>query len=163
MVVRLLSMGLDSRRRRLVVGRELWLLQMARPSRPAPALSARATSLLVVPASVPSSLPPANAYSHSAELDSDANSVERQADTHSTELDSDANSHLAATGPPHADSDAAEPDSNANVLGDPDSASAHAHSKVHGNSGSGEVDSDADAAKDTHTHHADTQSAYQYS
>src|ERR1039457_1574720 len=52
MVVRLLSMGLDPRWRRLVVGIELWLLQMAWPSRTSPSVSATATALLVVAASL---------------------------------------------------------------------------------------------------------------
>jgi hypothetical protein len=93
MVLQLLSMDLDSRKRRLVVGRRLQLLQMAWSSGPAPPVSAPTASLLVVPAPVSASLPPAKA---------NANPAARQDDTHSTERNSDTNA--AATGTPHADS-----------------------------------------------------------
>lgn len=83
MVLQLLSMDLDSRSRRLVVGRELRLLQMARPSGPARPVSTRTAALLVVSSSVSSSLPPAKANANATEPDSDANSAARQADTNS--------------------------------------------------------------------------------
>jgi hypothetical protein len=62
MVIYVLPMGLDATRRRLVVGRELRLLQMAWSARRSPALSARAASVLVVPASLPASLSSANSH-----------------------------------------------------------------------------------------------------
>lgn len=48
----MLSMGLDPGRRRLVVGRRLRLLQMARPTRSSSAVSAGKSALLVAAASV---------------------------------------------------------------------------------------------------------------
>jgi hypothetical protein len=49
-------MGLDSAGRRLVVGDRLWLLQMAWPSGQASSMSAAATSVLELAASVLSGL-----------------------------------------------------------------------------------------------------------
>ena len=63
MVVRMLPMGLDPGRRRLVVGKWLWLLPLARSAGETSAVSAGAASLLVVSASLSAALPSANADS----------------------------------------------------------------------------------------------------
>lgn len=61
MVLCLLPVGLDSGRRRLVVGNKLWLLPMARWARPSSTVSAGAATLLVASTSMPASLPSAYA------------------------------------------------------------------------------------------------------
>src|ERR1700720_3460462 len=53
----MLRVGLDSTGRRLVVGRKLRLLQMARSPGPSSTVSAGATAVLVVPASVSTPYP----------------------------------------------------------------------------------------------------------
>lgn len=136
MVVHLLPVELDSRRRRLVVGGKLWLLPMARPSRPASSVPARAASMLVVPAPLPSSL--SSAAATEPDSYSDANSAATRRDT---------NSHFAATGIPHAHSNAT-----ANVHREPGRNSANAI--IYWSSGFAEIDRDTDAH--ARSHHSET-------
>ena len=65
MVIQMLSMGLDRRWRRLVVGGRLRLFQMARPAWSTPTASA-STSMLVVSATLPTSLSPSESVADTA-------------------------------------------------------------------------------------------------
>jgi len=66
MALSMLPVGLDSRRRRLVVGRRLRLLQMARTARAGSAVSAGKSAVLVVSASVSAADSSSNANTDSA-------------------------------------------------------------------------------------------------
>jgi hypothetical protein len=93
-------MGLDSNRRRLVVGTGLRLLQMARRSRGTTSVSTASAPLLVVSISLPSSLPATHGDANSAETHphsaaSDTNTAGTHADSanaHSASVRSDADS-----------------------------------------------------------------------
>ena len=93
-------MGLDSNRRRLVVGTGLRLLQMARRSRRAASVSAASAPLLVVSISLPSSLSATHRDANSAETAHrfrNAHSASVRSDADSLETDAEStNSHSAS-------------------------------------------------------------------